>query len=334
MTMPAFDFTQPAFLLLLPLALLPLLRRRADTLTFAHVAWLPRDRVGRAIGMLWRAFAVGAMACAIVALAGPGQSGAQIPRTGKGAELLILLDRSSSMDAVVHLNGVQTPEGFSVREAKGEIVRRLLKDFVAKRPDDRFAFMAFSTSAFPIVPFTEDETLIQAALDAAGIGRGLPETRMGTALVAAIGEFEGRPYTGSRVILVVSDGGAQLDEPTRERIRAGLAHQKVALYWVYIRSSPNAPNLVAATTTAYGSTDELALHDFFRTLVTPYRLYQTDHSKAMEAAMAEIDRQQNFPLTVMERVPRRDFAAAFSLVALLCCAALLACRALQLKAWS
>src|SRR5262245_22441902 len=103
-----FDFAQPLFLLLLPLALLPLLRRRADTLAYPSVAWLPRDRAGRLLGLLWRALAVSAMASTIVGLAGPGQPGAEVVRSGRGAELLILMDRSSSMDNVAFLNGVNT----------------------------------------------------------------------------------------------------------------------------------------------------------------------------------------------------------------------------------
>jgi mxaC protein len=330
----SIDFAQPWMLLLSPLALLPLLRRRADTLVFPSVAWLPPDRVGRLLGVLWRALAMAAMACIVVGLAGPGQSGAQVLRSGRGAEVLILMDRSSSMDNVAHLNGAVAGGRFSVRESKNQIVRELLARFVAKRPHDRFAFLTFSTSVLRIVPFTERGDMVQAALAATGIGRGLPDTRMGSALLAAIGEFAGRRYAGSRVILVVSDGGAQLDEPTRERVRAGLARDKIALYWVYIRSGPNSPDLMAERTTVYGSGEEQALHDFFRTLETPYRLYQADDSEAMAAAMAEIDRQQSFPLSFHERVPRRDFSPAFHLAALLCCAGLLACRALQLRSWA
>ncbi len=81
-----FDLLQPWWLLLLPLAALPLLRRRSDTLRFSAVAWLPPDPWGRAAGFLWRAFAIGAMTAAILGLAGPGKSGTQVLRTGKGAE--------------------------------------------------------------------------------------------------------------------------------------------------------------------------------------------------------------------------------------------------------
>jgi mxaC protein len=69
-------------------------------------------------------------------------------------------------------------------------------------------------------------------------------------------------------------------------------------------------------------------------LATPYRLYQTDDSKMMATAIAEIDRQQNFPLSYYRRVPRIDYCGRFYLAALLCCVGLLACRAVQLQAWS
>ena len=329
-----FDFSQPLVLLLLPLALLPLLRRRSDTLDFPFIAWLPPDRAGRLLGLLWRTLAVVAMACAIIGMAGPGQPGAQVLRSGRGAELLILMDRSSSMDNVAHLNGISYGARFSTTDSKNKIVRELLSSFVAKRPHDRIELMTFGTSTMRIVPFTEHGDMVQAGLAATGIGRGLADTLMGKALLAAIGEFEGRRYSGSRVILIVSDGGAQLDAPTRERIRVGLAREKIALYWVYIRSGPNSPDLITETKTVYASADEQALHDFFRTLATPYRLYQTDDAGAMAAAMAEIDRQQNLPLSFRERVPRRDFSTAFYLAAALCCAGLLAWRAVQLRSWS
>jgi mxaC protein len=330
----SFDFLQPLWLLLLPLTGLPLLRRRSDTLVFSAVAWLPADRAGRAAGFLWRALAVAAMAGALVGLAGPGQSGTQVLRTGRGAEILILMDRSSSMDANVVPKDVKAGGQFNASmPTKSQIVRDLLSEFVTKRPDDRFSLMTFSTSPMLVAPFTQDHATVQAGLKATGVGRGLPDTLMGRALLAAIEQFAGRPYSGSRIVIVVSDGGAQLDEAQRQRIAAGLAREKIGLYWIYIRSSGNSPDLTQEASGTLDSEEELALHTFFTSLATPYRLYQTDDSAAMAAAMAEIDRQQNHPLTFYERVPRRDFSTGFYMAALLCCAGLLACRALQLQSW-
>lgn len=329
-----FDFAHPLWLLLLPLALLPLLRRRSDTLTFSSIAWLPADGIGRAMGFLWRALAVAAMAGAVLGLASPGRSGTQVLRTGKGAEVLILMDRSSSMDANLLPKDVKAGGQFNASmPTKSAVVRGLLGDFVARRPDDRFALMTFSTSAMLVAPFTQDHSTVQAGLKATGIGRGLPDTLMGRALLAAISQFEGRPYSGSRIIIVVSDGGAQLDDLQRQRIAAGLARHKIGLYWIYIRSSPNSPDLTKEVSGTLDSEEELALHKFFLSLATPYRLYQTDDSEAMASAMAEIDRQQNFPLSYYERVPRLDYSTGFFMAALLCCAGLLICRALQLPSW-
>jgi len=81
------------------------------------------------------------------------------------------------------------------------------------------------------------------------------------------------------------------------------------------------------------SEEETALHTFFKSLATPYQLYQTDDPEAMASAVAEIDRQQNFPLTYFQQVPRLDYSAGCFLIALLCCAGLLVCRALQLQNW-
>ena len=73
-----WDFELPWMLWLLPLALLPLLRRRSDALTFSYLPWLPPDRTGRVAGWLWRGFAVLAMACIVIGLARPGQRDRQL----------------------------------------------------------------------------------------------------------------------------------------------------------------------------------------------------------------------------------------------------------------
>ena len=84
-----FDLLQPWWLLLLPLAALPLLRRRSDTLRFSAVAWLPPDPWGRAAGFLWRAFACGAMAHA--ALLRGQLAPARLQGREQGVERLVAL---------------------------------------------------------------------------------------------------------------------------------------------------------------------------------------------------------------------------------------------------
>lgn len=84
----AIEFADPWVLLLAPLAILPWLRRQRDALTFSYLAWLPSDRLGRCIGLLWRGVASLAIGCMVVALAGPGRSEVQVARTSLARRFL------------------------------------------------------------------------------------------------------------------------------------------------------------------------------------------------------------------------------------------------------
>jgi mxaC protein len=332
------DFAHPWALLLLPLGALPLLRMRADTLAFSWLPWLPRDRWGEAIGALWRALAVLAILCTVVALAGPGRGGRQIVRTGQGAEILLLIDRSRSMDERMLPNDWRSIDPLNLRQQtasrgpqKAQVARQLLSRFVAERSHDRFALMFFSAAPIRVVPFTQHDAVVQAGIAAGGNGRGLSETDVGRALLAAIGEFDQRAYTGSRIIVLVSDGGAQLDEPTRQRIASGMRRNRIALYWLYLKSF-NGPTLEDAEPEG-ASVPELALHRFFRNLPTPYRAYEAEVPEELEKAVADVGRQQNLPLDIIEEVPRQDHTRDFAIVAAACCASMLAWRALLLRSW-
>lgn len=325
----AFDFAYPWLLLLLPLAALPLLPRRGDALPFSWVAWLPNDRVGRWIGFIGRGSAVLAVAAIVVGLAGPGRSHRQVLRTGSGAQILILMDRSASMDETMNSKGVESSAG----ESKNTVARASLTGFVAQRPNDRLAFMMFGTSPVLAMPFTYDHRAIEAAIAGTAVGRGMPDTQLDRGLLAAIGEFDGRASSARRAIVLVSDGGAKLDAPVRRLIQDGLLRNQIALYFIYLRSSIYSPDLNAAVP-ARESSAEAELHRYFVSLKTPYRLFQAGNAKTMMDAMAEINRQQNALTSFVERLPRQDLSAYCFAVALLGCLLLLALRLFQVRAWS
>jgi mxaC protein len=331
------DLAHPWVLLLLPLALLPLLPRRRDTLQFSHIAWLPKDRLGRALGFAWRALAVLAMASTVVALAGPGRAQSEVTRTGHGAEILVLMDRSRSMDDRMLTSDWKSLDPLVVRaqswsrgEQKGKVARTLLAKFVAERPDDRFAVMFFSANPIHVVPFTQHDEVVQAAIAAGGVGRGLSDTDVGWALLTAIKEFDQRPYSGSRIILLVSDGGAKLDEETQREIRAGMLENRIALNWIYLRSV-NGPDF--GNPEAQSDAAEIALHRFFESLATPYRAYQTQTPEDLAQAIAEVGKLQNFPLDYVERIPRQDFTRQCLALAAACCAILIASGSRLLRSW-
>lgn len=331
------DFEVPWALLLLPLAILPLLRGRRDSLTFPWLSWLPKDRAGRLIRMAWTALAVVALVGLVVTLARPGRPETYVQRVGKGAEILVLLDRSRSMDDHMLPDDWRSIDPTKLLyhvgrgRQKSEVARDLLSKFVAQRPEDRFSLMYFSNRPLNVVPFTEHGDVMQAGIAAGGTGRGLAETEVGRALSAAIETFDDRAYSGSRIILLVSDGGAHLDEETRDAIRAGLARNRIALYWLYLRSYNSAT--LKSEDDRWENAPEMALHRFFETLHTPYRAYEAEVPEDLAKAVADVGRQQNMPLEFTERIPRQDYSHAFIGLAAVACLCLLLLRSLMVRSF-
>jgi len=332
--MTGIEFAAPWALALLPLAALPFVARGQDSLAYPWLAWLPPDRLGQVAEALWRTLAALAIAATVAALAAPGRAQQHVLRTGRGAEIVLLIDRSRSMDQRMLPGDWRSIDPLNVRHQassrgpqKSQVARELLAAFVAERRHDRFALMFFSAGPIRVVPFTQHDAAVQAGIAAGGNGRGLSETDVGRALLAAIAEFDQRAYTGSRIVLLVSDGGAQLDDPTRRRIAAGMQRNRIALYWLYLKSI-NGPVLDDAASSV-GESPELALHRFFASLPTPYRAYQAEVPDDLAKAVADVGRQQNLPLDVEEIVPRADYAPHCAALAAACCALLLLAGSLQ-----
>ncbi len=313
------DFGLPWVLLLLPLALTPLFERQRDSIGIPSLVWLPADTLGQTLRKVGTCVAAVCLATLIIALAQPGTSKNYIERIGRGAELSVLMDRSASMDAEVRRHQLKPGEQARPSVSKNQVVKEALSWLVNTRPDNRYALTLFNVSAIPVAPFSDDEALILAGLAASGIGRGPNKTNMGLALVSAIEQFDGRSYSGSRAILLVSDGGARLDDTTQQQIRAGLTRNNISLYFIYIQSSANSPDLETVGPDAEDVVEEIALHQFFQQLGTEYRVFQANDPESMKEAVQEIDQQQNLPLAYLEQIPRVDYSRWFYIAAAICC---------------
>ena len=323
--MSGLGFVQPWWLLLSLLALLPLLRRPQDEQVFGWTALLPPDPAGRWRQRLEKALAVAGLLALALGMAGIGLPQTIITRQGSGAEILVLLDRSASMDAALVPRG-QTPRVDKYAEPKKrKIARRALAKLAAGRPHDVFALMMFSINQFQVLPFNSQPEMIQAAIQAGGIGSGLGDTDVGGALLAAIARFDDRPANGNRILLLVSDGGAPITPQARTEIAANLRRNKITLYWIYLRSF-NQPPLAESADPAYDRSVEVAMHRFFSALGTPYRAFEAESPSAVDQAVAELSRQQMLPISYQVKVPRADGAWLAFLCAALAFALLLALR--------
>lgn len=335
--MSGLGFAHPWWLALLPLALLPLIAP-PSTLRYSWLALVPSDPLSGALGALLRLTAAAAIGALVIGLAGLQRPQSSIERIGRGAEIVLLLDRSRSMDQTFVTDPARHVMD-SRGETKGQAARRLLARFAAGRSEDLFGMLIFSSFPIPVLPLTQKAELVQAAIAAGEIGRGLAETDIGRALLAAAAMFDGRDYAGSRIILLVSDGGAQLDMDTRKRIENAMKRNRIGLYWIYIRSfrSPplaaDAPALAAGEAAADDTAPEQFLHRYFRSMGTPYRAYQADNPEALERAMADVHRLEHLPIRYREAVPREDLSGRCYAAALAACALLLGASLIELRRW-
>lgn len=346
-------FAHPWVLLALPLAVLALWQRPQVLLLHSWSALLPRDPLSRALDVGLRALAALAVLALLVGIAGLYRPAYEVERIGRGAEIVLLVDRSRSMDQnfVTRAGRYASPSAglgdFNIsREqadeehaSKQRAARRLLARFAAQRPADRFSMIAFSTLPIRVLDFTEKPEAVQAAIMAGEVGRGLAETDIGLALREAVDSFRGRPYTGSRIIVLVSDGGDILDAETRAEVARGMRDYRVTLYWLYIRSARGAGLRadVGERTEAGAAQGETApevfLHRFFDGMGTPYKAYEADNPQALEAAIADVNRLENLPIVYRDTVPRRDLSPWCYGVALAAVLLLLAAKLMELRAW-
>ena len=279
---------------------------------------IPPDRWSTLAGALYRVLAAATIVLVVLGLAAMTRGETKVERLGQGAEIVLLLDRSRSMDQSFYtetrVEDLRPTLASPTRESKTSVARRLLSQFIAKRPDDLFGMVIFSTLPIQVLDFTQKQEVIQAAIAASAVGKGIGDTDLGLGLERALSLFDGRPYTGSRIILLVSDGGAHLDVATRERLARLVKQHRVSLYWIYIRSF-RSPGLLADKDVDAQTADtvpEHFLHKYFSGIGTPYRrLRGREHRGA-----AEGDRRRE-PARASADPLHRSAAAARPLAAVL-----------------
>ena len=327
-------------LLLMPLALLPFFRSDRKILSYGWLELIPRDLVSGLVGFALRLIAAATIAAMILGLSGLYRSEVTEERSGRGAQIVVLLDRSRSMDESFNQGRVNHDprENLTLaqqQEIKGKVARSLLAKFAAQRPNDLFGMVLFSSYPLPVLDFTQKQEAIQAAIRAGDIGKGLSETDLARGLFSALTYFENKPYTGSRIVLLVSDGGARIDAGTRQKLSQVIKRNRVGLYWIYLRSV-HSVSLFADRNQAQADpelTPETALHQYFTSLGIPYRAYEADSSDALERAIQDVNRLENLPMVINEIIPRRELAPICYWIAALLMMLLLASKLMEVRSW-
>jgi len=218
----------PWFLVLL--LLLPLLlggrRRREAAVRYPSLTVLraiaPSGAGGRRalLGVL-RALA---LILLIVALARPQLGSAETRVHREGVDVILAVDVSGSMLA----------EDFTLgngRASRIDVVKSVVKEFVAARPEDRIGLVLFAARPYTQCPLTLDHGWLLQNLDQAKVGMIEDGTAIGSALATAVNRL--RPSTAhSKFVVLLTDGQNNAGRITPQTAAEAAAAIGVKVYTV------------------------------------------------------------------------------------------------------
>ena len=199
-----FHWLSPEWLWALPLTLLPYfierLRRRnalpiasaaimLPTMARSQVPWLRHG------GWILRSLALLLIVTALARPQIPDQHG---KRQSEGVDIMLAVDTSGSMRA-------RDFEVKGERPDRLQVIKAVIADFIAARPDDRIGMVVFGSEAFTQAPLTLDHDVLQKFLDHVEIGMAGDGTAIGDGLATAVKRLKDAPGK-SHVVVLLTDG--------------------------------------------------------------------------------------------------------------------------------
>ncbi|AKR43135.1 VWA domain-containing protein [Methylophilus sp. TWE2] len=323
-------FNHPWLLWAIPLALLPLLLERSHSKHYSWIGLLPPDPLSSLIGLLLKILAALSILFVILGLAGPHTLEQQVQRTGIGAQIGLVLDRSASMDDQF----VGDKDGH-IGETKSVAAARIITNFIQTRKNDMMGVITFSNSAMYVLPLTENKEAVLSAVQATA-GNSLFQTNIGGGLTSAVELFKNVPDSGSRAIILISDGAGRVSDMVQQKLRDWLQRYNIGLYWIVLRQ-PGGITIFDPKYTESGydgnMPTEVILYQYFQTLRTPFNAYEASDPKSLEAAIADINSKEKKPIQYMEKIPGHDYTNVCYWIAIIMIAILLAVKYLEINTW-
>jgi mxaC protein len=319
----------PWVLWFLPLAFIPLIFKETSLQYYSWNEMIPKDRLSSIIAIILKFIATLILITIIVGLSGPHSQQREIEKTGIGAQIGLVLDRSASMDDPFAGN-----DQSKVGEMKSAAAARLITDFVNSRKNDMMGMVSFSNSAMYVLPLTDNKNAIIAAVRATA-GNALFQTNIGSGLTTGAELFNKVPDSGSRAVILLSDGAGRIDAATQEKIKDWFGRLKISLYWIVLRQ----PGGISIFNTSFKARDDEALppqielNEFFKSLNSPFQAYEAEDPKTLQKAIEDINQKEKKPIKYFEKIPGQDYSTHCFVTAALLMIALLTLKLVEVRSW-
>ena len=224
------NFVYPLVLILIPLSLIPFFINQTNKNIYSWNEMLHIDLVSRIISLFFKIVSTVIILLIILTLSEPYADQEIVLKEGKGAQIGLVLDRSASMDDPF----AGGDDNKSIAETKSAAASRLIVDFFNSRTDDMVGVITFSNSAMFILPLTNNKEAIRAAVSATA-GNALFQTNIAAGLSSSAELFTSIENSGSRAVILLSDGAGRIDAKTQQKIKEWFEKYQLGLYWIVLR---------------------------------------------------------------------------------------------------
>ena len=318
---------QPCALLLLPLATAPFLFKSHQGQMYSWLDIAPVDRFSDIANLIVKVITALILASIILALAVPQGADQKIQKVGKGSQTVLVIDRSVSMDEPFAgtING-------HVAEVKSAAARRLITQFIDSRPDDMMGVVGFTNSALYGMKITTNRDAIHSAINAA-TGSALNQTNIGAGVTEGITLFDNFQSSGSRAIILLSDGAGKLSPRVKFKISKLVASKKLNLYWIVLRD-PDDVSIFTKEVYAEGTVpDSILLDQYFKSLKVKYKAFEADNPTTLQSALQFIDSKEKNVIQYSINIPGHDYSRGLIVFALILSLFIIIIKNLRVHSW-
>ena len=301
----------PWAFLLLPIALLPFVLKSHQGKMYTWLEMMPEDIFSDRVNLAVKVITSLLLASIVIALASPRGSDEKIQRAGKGAQTVMVIDRSVSMD-----HPFAGDSSGHAAEIKSATARRLITQFIDSRPYDMMGVVGFTNSALYGIKITTNRDAIHAAIDAA-TSPSLSQTNIGSGLTEGVGLFDKIESSGSRAIILLSDGAGKLSPRVKFLLSERLKSRKLSIYWIVLREPGDASIFSKEVYEEERVPNSIQLHKYFQSLNLKYRAYEADNPETLQSAIKDIDAREKKVIKYTETIAGYDYSRIFIILALI-----------------
>jgi Ca-activated chloride channel family protein len=235
------------------------------------------------------------VALILVALARPQRVNQRVELSSSGIDIMLVMDVSRSMLAL------------DFQPNRLEVAKRLARNFINKRFQDRIGVVVFAGDAYSLAPLTTDYNLLNDLIK--DVNHNMiqnPETALGTAIAVTINRMR-ESKSKSKVAIIISDGeSAAGNIAPLTAARLAKANQ-LKLYTILVgrEGLVQAVNAEGKVIQQNNTVDETIMRTIAE--IGEGRFYRASNVAALQSIFKQIDQYEKAPVVETRYKDTEDF---------------------------